>query len=64
MEKETKEKLEYYGREIGKLLKAESKGLDKKLYEGEKFLRDKLIEIVNPEIGEIFFSKMGELEEK
>ncbi len=64
MDKETKEKLAHHAKEIGKLLKAESKGLDKNLYEGEKFLRNKLIELVNPEIGEIFFSKQVKKEEK
>jgi hypothetical protein len=54
---EEQAQMKYYAKEIGKLLRKEYLGEYSTFEEGEKILREELLNQVNPEVAQFFFAK-------
>jgi len=57
LSKEDQAQLKYYAKEIGKILRKEHLGKYSTFKEGEKILREELLNHVNPEVAQNFFVK-------
>jgi hypothetical protein len=60
---EKQAQLQYHAKEIGKLLREEHLGKYSTFEEGEKILREELLNEVNPEVAQFFFAKNRKLKE-
>jgi len=54
---EEQAQMKYHAKEIGKLLRKEYLGEYSTFEEGEKILREELLNQVNPEVAQFFFAK-------
>jgi hypothetical protein len=57
LSEEEQTQLKYHAKEIGKILRKEHLGKYSTFEEGEKILRDELLNHVNPDVAQNFFVK-------
>jgi hypothetical protein len=63
LSKEEQAQMKYHAKEIGKQLRKEYLGKYSTFEEGEKILREELLNEVNPEVAQFFFAKNRKLKE-